>query len=855
MSSDWPPGKDGVGPGGAGQSRTLPLPPIHRPALAATVVAAAAATAVVDPPPQPHQHQLALQYQQQHQNQQLLLQQQQQQQQQLQLQQQQQQGLDIQTGSVQPRVLRNAVFSKLENLVREMQDSEHGVPVRSQKLFLTSIPAAFMGYDLIEWLMDRLCIEDSPVEAVHLANLLCQFGYYFPVSEQKNLLVKDDSSLYRFQSPYYWPSQHHTPDNIEYAIYLYKRAQRNKKIHGLEPGLPDYENDALNNLKKILASKWEFVTMQAEEQLKVAKDRKKGDKIINDSQEKAYWRVYRPPPGYNTLVENSPVPTREQRVKARRNNKELLREENDYLKQYLDISRVRTSVVAEGLLEYTDTFVDWDPLLVGVGPSNPWMTDDTSYWEINKAIPDVPTEKRVRRWAISLEDIIMDPLGVQELLAYMKKEYSHENLRFWLAVQELKRGPGSDTKIKKKVKEIFDEFLSKGAKAEINIDGKTMEETRIAMKTPSRYTYDKAADHVYLLLLKKDCYPRFIRSEHYKNLLANAINPGSSRKRFFNFPQVRKKASNNQPPNAQGQPGAVGGNGPNPEDFDIYGMDGTVEDDEKALLPDQHLETPRKNRPKTVPCSQESSNEACPWDTKTGHDPGGGGSDKGGAVGGSRSRKFSQASPGPPHDFLPLSDNHVGEQATSDSVEELSQPIQLSPLRSVDGLECWGGQISTDTIVGGQDSSTDPGQVQIDLPSVRSFSPVYERPRKKSNSATSGEGGDDIIIKKTSSGGGESLQCSSVVLTAITAPLGEKWEGSKQTSPGKMRMEQASRQPSSHLSDRDSRGEVIGERQPSTEQDSGVENETGAGGPENGCWISSQDVCPWEDDSLTPTWL
>ena len=35
-------------------------------------------------------------------------------------------------------------------------------------------------------------------------------------------------------------------------------------------------------------------------------------------------------------------------MKARRNNKELLREETDYLKQYLDISRVRTSQVAEG---------------------------------------------------------------------------------------------------------------------------------------------------------------------------------------------------------------------------------------------------------------------------------------------------------------------------------------------------------------------------------------------------------------------------------------------------------------------------------------------------------------------------
>ncbi len=39
----------------------------------------------------------------------------------------------------------------------------------------------------------------APVEAVHLANLLCQFGYYFPVNELKNLIVKDDSSLYRFQ--------------------------------------------------------------------------------------------------------------------------------------------------------------------------------------------------------------------------------------------------------------------------------------------------------------------------------------------------------------------------------------------------------------------------------------------------------------------------------------------------------------------------------------------------------------------------------------------------------------------------------------------------------------------------------
>ena len=136
-----------------------------------------------------------------------------------------------------------------------------------------------VGYDLIEWLMDRLSIEDS-LEAVHLANLLCQFGYYFPVNELKNLIVKDDSSLYRFQTPYYWPSQHHTPDNIEYAIYLSKRSRsRNRQRHTLE----DYESEAFNNLKKILNNKWDFVQMQAEEQLRVNRDRKKGEKIVMES--------------------------------------------------------------------------------------------------------------------------------------------------------------------------------------------------------------------------------------------------------------------------------------------------------------------------------------------------------------------------------------------------------------------------------------------------------------------------------------------------------------------------------------------------------------------------------------------
>jgi regulator of G-protein signaling len=75
------------------------------------------------------------------------------------------------------------------------------------------------------------------------------------------------------------------------------------------------------------------------------------------------------------------------------------------------------------------------------------------------------------------------------------------------------------------------EFLAPGAPCEINIDGKTMERVHLELRNPTRFTFDSAAEHVYTLLLKKDCYPRFIRSEHYKNLQAAGIQP-SQKKRF-----------------------------------------------------------------------------------------------------------------------------------------------------------------------------------------------------------------------------------------------------------------------------------------------------------------------------------
>lgn len=273
---------------------------------------------------------------------------------------------------------------QMENLIKEMQDPEHGVPVRSQKLFLTSIPAAFAGYDIIEWLMERLSIEESG-EAIHLANLLCQHGYFFPVGDNRAFSVKDDSSLYRFQTPYYWPSQYPLMDSVDYAIYLAKRSLRNKQKHGLD----DYELEALGQLKKNLNQKWDFISMQADEQVRISKERKKVDKLVTDAQERAFWRVLHPPPGSSCCVETPPMHKHDFHAKEgvkqirRTNLIEDLRAEVDLLRTSCIRTRIKVSQALESLASHCESYYEHDSFLVPRQPSNPWISEDPTYWIIN----------------------------------------------------------------------------------------------------------------------------------------------------------------------------------------------------------------------------------------------------------------------------------------------------------------------------------------------------------------------------------------------------------------------------------------------------------------------------------------
>ncbi|CAG0913433.1 unnamed protein product [Notodromas monacha] len=183
------------------------------------------------------------------------------------------------------------VYRKMEKIVEKMQDEKQGIRVRTVKSLRSKIPSVFTGAELVAWMQRSLNIEEQ-ADCLQLACLIAAHGYFFPIDDHV-LTVKGDGTYYRFQTPYYWPSNSWEPENTDYAVYLCKRTMQNKT----KMGLADYEAENLARLQRMFSRKWEFIFMQAEAQAKVDKRRDKMERKILDSQERAFWDVHRPAPG------------------------------------------------------------------------------------------------------------------------------------------------------------------------------------------------------------------------------------------------------------------------------------------------------------------------------------------------------------------------------------------------------------------------------------------------------------------------------------------------------------------------------------------------------------------------------
>uniref|UniRef100_A0A8D0EJH9 Regulator of G-protein signaling 8 n=1 Tax=Strix occidentalis caurina TaxID=311401 RepID=A0A8D0EJH9_STROC len=108
--------------------------------------------------------------------------------------------------------------------------------------------------------------------------------------------------------------------------------------------------------------------------------------------------------------------------------------------------------------------------------------------------------------------------GLAAFRAFLKTEFSEENLEFWLACEDFKK-TRSAAKLASKAQRIFEEFIDVQAPREVNIDFQTRELTRRNMQEPSLSCFDQAQGKVHSLM-EKDSYPRFLRSKIYTDLLS-----------------------------------------------------------------------------------------------------------------------------------------------------------------------------------------------------------------------------------------------------------------------------------------------------------------------------------------------
>ncbi|XP_070617704.1 regulator of G-protein signaling 11 isoform X2 [Erythrolamprus reginae] len=410
-------------------------------------------------------------------------------------------------------------LAKMERVVVGMQDPDLGVPVRNQRLLLSVIPHAVTGSDVVEWLVQKYNIWEE--ESLHLGNLLVKHGYLYSLKDPLTRALQRDETPYRFQTPYFWMSTQWLPTDLDYAIYLAKRNIRKQgELRGLEK--EDY-----NQLCKRINHIWDFVVMQAREQLRAAKQRRRADRVVIECQEQAYWLVNRPWGGVLDVRGQGPklrslplTPT------------QLIR----YYCAALGRMRAKSSLCLQGYLKFNEQYMPHDPILSGCLPSNPWVTDDITYWAMNAPRVTVPTKLRVEGWSFGFSELMGDVLGREQLLEFLKTEFSAENLMFWEACEELRLG--EEARIAEAVDSIYQEFLAPSATRWVNLDSKTMEHTLKGIQTPHRYVMDAAEMHIYMLM-KKDSYPRFLKSELYKKLLAEALVPPETKKRTFPF--VRKQ--------------------------------------------------------------------------------------------------------------------------------------------------------------------------------------------------------------------------------------------------------------------------------------------------------------------------
>ncbi|XP_028301011.1 regulator of G-protein signaling 5a [Gouania willdenowi] len=128
-----------------------------------------------------------------------------------------------------------------------------------------------------------------------------------------------------------------------------------------------------------------------------------------------------------------------------------------------------------------------------------------------------PSPEEAAQWRESLDRVLNNNYGLAAFRSFLQSEFSEENVEFWMACEDFKKTK-NPVKMAAKAKKIYEDFIQSEGPREVNIDHFTKDVTLRNLVDLSPATFDLAQKRIHALM-EKDSFGRFLRSDHYQELL------------------------------------------------------------------------------------------------------------------------------------------------------------------------------------------------------------------------------------------------------------------------------------------------------------------------------------------------
>ncbi|XP_054708318.1 regulator of G-protein signaling loco-like [Uloborus diversus] len=128
---------------------------------------------------------------------------------------------------------------------------------------------------------------------------------------------------------------------------------------------------------------------------------------------------------------------------------------------------------------------------------------------------------RVGSWAAGFNVLLEDSVGLHTFSEFLKKEFSQENITFWIACEQYRQLKDQSLMVQM-AKEIYSKHLCIGAQEPVNVDSHARQLAQEGLDSPTPDLFLPAQKQIFNLM-KFDCYQRFLKSTMFKECLLREI--------------------------------------------------------------------------------------------------------------------------------------------------------------------------------------------------------------------------------------------------------------------------------------------------------------------------------------------